>query len=54
MRRQELAEMYMELLTVYPVILLEDPFEEESFDVFAKFTASADCQVRQLLSNINT
>lgn len=37
--------MYRKLLLEYPIILLEDPFEEESFSDFTRLTSSVDCQV---------
>ena len=43
--REALAELYRKLLLEYPIILLEDPFEEESFSDFTRLTSSVDCQV---------
>jgi enolase len=36
---RELAEYYEDLVKTYPIILLEDPFEEESFEDFALLRA---------------
>lgn len=36
---KELAEYYEDLVKTYPVILLEDPFEEDAFDDFAMLKA---------------
>lgn len=44
-RREELAGLYAKLLQKYPIVFFEDPFEEESFSEFTKFTAAVDCQV---------
>jgi len=35
----ELIDYYADLVATYPIILLEDPFEEEAFEDFAKLTA---------------
>ncbi|MCJ7444669.1 MAG: phosphopyruvate hydratase [Methanotrichaceae archaeon] len=35
----ELLDFYAELVHTYPIISIEDPFEEEAFDDFAKITA---------------
>jgi enolase len=35
----ELIDFYKDLIKGYPITLLEDPFEEESFDLFAELTA---------------
>jgi enolase len=35
----ELLDYYVDLVSTYPIILLEDPFEEEAYDDFAKLTA---------------
>jgi enolase len=35
----ELLDYYVDLVSTYPIILLEDPFEEDAFDDFAKLTA---------------
>jgi enolase len=43
--REALADLYRKLLLKYPIMLLEDPFEQESFGEFMKFTSSVDCQV---------
>jgi enolase len=36
----ELIDYYVDLVHTYPIILLEDPFEEEAFEDFAKLTAA--------------
>lgn len=35
----EMVDYYADLVADYPIILLEDPFEEEAYDDFAKITA---------------
>jgi len=35
---EELSDVYADLIKKYPIILVEDPFNEEDFDAFAKFT----------------
>lgn len=35
----ELLEFYRDLVASYPIVSLEDPFEEESFELFASLTA---------------
>ncbi|ETA68529.1 phosphopyruvate hydratase [Methanolobus sp. WCC1] len=37
----ELVDYYLELIETYPIILIEDPFHEESFDDFAALTNDA-------------
>jgi enolase len=35
----ELIDYYVDLVNTYPIILLEDPFEEEAYDDFSRLTA---------------
>jgi enolase len=35
----ELIDYYVDLVSTYPIILLEDPFEEEAYEDFAKLTS---------------
>jgi len=35
----EFIDYYVDLVNTYPIILLEDPFEEEAYDDFARLTA---------------
>ncbi|WP_406658242.1 phosphopyruvate hydratase [Methanolobus sp. ZRKC2] len=37
----ELIDYYLDLIETYPIILIEDPFHEESFEDFAALTAEA-------------
>lgn len=41
----ELIEFYQDLVESYPIALIEDPFEEESFDLFAELTAKMPEQI---------
>ena len=52
--REELAGLYTKFAQKYPIVFFEDPFEEESFSEFTKFTASVDCQVRSTLAQATT
>ncbi|RZN36721.1 MAG: phosphopyruvate hydratase [Methanosarcinales archaeon] len=38
----EMVDYYVDLIKTYPILLVEDPFHEESFDDFATLTASTD------------
>lgn len=42
----ELADYYESLVTSYPILTLEDPFSEESFEDFAKITLKLGKKVR--------
>lgn len=35
----ELVDYYVDLVNTYPIVLLEDPFEEDAYDDFARLTA---------------
>ena len=41
----ELIDFYKDLVATYPIALLEDPFEEESFEHFAELTAQVPQQI---------
>jgi len=41
----ELVEFYQDLVESYPIALIEDPFEEESFELFAELTAKIPQQI---------
>lgn len=41
----ELVEFYQDLVESYPIALIEDPFEEESFELFAELTAKIPRQI---------
>lgn len=36
---EKLAELYKELVKEYPLVFVEDPFDEDDFESFAKLTA---------------
>jgi enolase len=44
---QDLLEKYLELISSYPLVSIEDPFHEEAFDDFARLTRQAGkrCQI---------
>ena len=41
LKPEELTEYYLELIDAYPILSIEDPFHEESFDDFATLTSEA-------------
>nr|KAG5696287.1 hypothetical protein BaRGS_027897 [Batillaria attramentaria] len=41
----ELAECYKEFVANYPVVFIEDPFDQDDWDAFVKFTADAPFQI---------
>nr|ABF60008.1 enolase A [Typhlonectes natans] len=41
----KLADLYMSFVKNYPVVSIEDPFDQDDWDAWAKFTASAGIQV---------
>ena len=41
----EMIDYYQALVAKYPIVLLEDPFEEDSFDSFAELTAKMPRQI---------
>ena len=41
----ELVDFYQDLVETYPLELIEDPFEEESFELFAELTARLSRQI---------
>jgi enolase len=43
--RDELLEFYVELVDAYPLVSIEDPFEEDDFEATAELTATADAQI---------
>jgi len=42
---QQLTDYYMELLKTYPIISIEDPFDQDDFENFAEFTKKANIQI---------
>uniref|UniRef100_A0A6I8RE96 phosphopyruvate hydratase n=1 Tax=Xenopus tropicalis TaxID=8364 RepID=A0A6I8RE96_XENTR len=44
----ELAELYMSFVKNYPVVSIEDPFDQDDWEAWKKFTASSNIQVNQI------
>ncbi len=42
----ELQEQYSNYCKQYPIISIEDPFDQDDFDSYANFTSEGVCQVR--------
>lgn len=45
-RSAQMLEMYKEFCTKYPVISIEDPFEQDDWEPAKSLTAENICQVR--------
>lgn len=45
MTPDQLGKLYNELLSEYPIVLLEDPFGQDDWDSFTKFTAQAKIEL---------
>ena len=43
--KEELLDMYIKLIKEYPIISLEDPFEENDFESFSKLTKQTNIQI---------
>ena len=41
----QLADLYRELIKEYPIISIEDPFDQDDWDAWSKLTASVDIQI---------
>ncbi|XP_045144734.1 alpha-enolase-like [Echinops telfairi] len=41
----QLADLYKSFIANYPVVFIEDPFDQDDWDAWAKFTASSGIQV---------
>ena len=41
---EELLKMYTKFCSDYPIITIEDPFDQDDWDNTAKFTAEGACQ----------
>lgn len=48
--RTELLDLYKSFCKDYPIITIEDPFDQDDFEHTAAFTAEGICQVRLALS----
>ena len=42
----ELIDYYLDLTKVYPLVSIEDPFEEEDFEMFAEFTSKVNQKIQ--------
>ena len=42
---EKLMELYIKLIKKYPIISIEDPFDENDFTSFKKFTSLVDIQI---------
>ena len=50
MRREKLKDMYTGFCKEYPIVTIEDPFDQDDWDATAAFTAEGVCQVRMMQS----
>lgn len=48
MRREKLKDMYTGFCKEYPIVTIEDPFDQDDWDATAAFTAEGVCQVRTM------
>ena len=44
--REKLKDMYTGFCKDYPIVTIEDPFDQDDWDATAAFTAEGVCQVR--------
>ena len=44
-RREKLKDMYTGFCKEYPIVTIEDPFDQDDWDATAAFTAEGVCQV---------
>ncbi|EGW13633.1 Alpha-enolase [Cricetulus griseus] len=42
---EQLADLYKSFIQEYPVVFIEDPFDQDDWEAWKNFTASADIQV---------
>lgn len=45
MSREQLADLYKDFVKNYPVVTIEDPFDQDDWDSYAGLTAEGLCQV---------
>ena len=50
MRREKLKNMYTGFCKEYPIVTIEDPFDQDDWDATAAFTAEGVCQVCTMTS----
>lgn len=48
--REELKKLYTKFTQEFPIVTIEDPFDQDDWDNTAAFTAEGVCQVQSLLS----
>ena len=44
--REDLLKLYTKIAADYPIISIEDPFDQDDWDHTAQFTAEGVCQAR--------
>lgn len=42
---EKLKDMYLEFVKDFPVISIEDPFDQDDWDTYTSLTAATDCQI---------
>ncbi len=42
---EQLADMYKDLLSKYPIVSIEDPFAEDDWEAWSYFYKAVDCQI---------
>jgi enolase len=42
---EKLKELYLEFATSFPVVSIEDPFDQDDWDTYTSLTAATDCQI---------
>ena len=52
--REKLKDMYTGFCKDYPIVTIEDPFDQDDWDATAAFTAEGVCQVWRTLSSALT
>jgi enolase len=45
---QELTNLYLEFINDFPIVSIEDPFDQDHWDAWASFTANTTIQVKIL------
>lgn len=42
---EKLKELYLEFATSFPVVSIEDPFDQDDWETYTSLTAATDCQI---------
>lgn len=42
---EELSKLYQQFLSNYPIVTIEDPFDQDDWEAYTKFTAAVSQQV---------